>query len=317
MTNRSSLLHVSSKVWGWFATRSISTSIARAPHPCAARLGDGQAKHDAGSLAAFQSVPRPSLLAKDGAPSPTRFLPGAGLSLLVAVTLAGVLGGCTAITVDPLCPGELRVGETGQVLAREKEPGHIASYLWEVFPATAGSFANPLAPDTTFQALEEGEATIRLTAGDGLYQVVAEGTVVIAGVADVAVKLEADPADPVVDDTVTLTCTAIGADPVSSFDILQTVGVDVNLSEIDPGVVRFTATDVDELTFRCRGTGEAGSQSEDAFVTVQVTTGSAGNDNANDNANDNTEDNTNNNASDNDNSNQNDNTAPDNTNDNA
>jgi len=315
--SRTSLLRVLSRVWGWFVNRSIIAQVprpcARVPHPCAARAGDGQAVRDAGSLTTHRSVPHPSPLVKDVAPSPPRVLPRVGFSLLVAVTLPGLLSGCTAISVDPLCPSELRVGETGEVLAREKEPGHIPSYLWEVFPATAGSFANPLASDTTFQALAEGEATIRLTASDGLYQVVAECTVMISGVVDVAVKLEAEPDDPVVDDTVTLTCTAVGADPVSSFEIVQTLGVDVNLSEIDPGVVRFTATDVDELTFRCRGTGEAGSQSEDAFVTVQVTTGPAGNDNANDN----TEGNTNDNGSDNSNGNRNDNTAPDNTNDNT
>ena len=51
-----------------------TAASARVPHPCEARVGDGQVTRVAGSSTTGQSVPHPSPLAKDGAliPVPSR-----------------------------------------------------------------------------------------------------------------------------------------------------------------------------------------------------------------------------------------------------
>ena len=95
-----------------------------------------------------------------------------GLCVAAALTVAG----CTAISIAPSCPEELTVGESGPIEANQHDEGGIPTYLWEVFPATAGTVAAPAAPSTTFTAAEEGIATLRLTASDGLYQMIAECT---------------------------------------------------------------------------------------------------------------------------------------------
>lgn len=194
-----------------------------------------------------------------------------GLGLLSVAVVGSVVCGCTAISISPQCPAELRVGETGTVLANERNSGSVARYLWEAFPASAGTFANPQAAVTTFQALEEGVVTLRLTASDGLYQMIDECTVVISGSLDLAVSLGADPATAAVDEVVTLTCDSIGSDLVDSFVITQTAGHEVDLSEIDPGVVRFTAAQEDDLTFRCIGSDENEEESTPSTITVAIT----------------------------------------------
>ena len=39
------------------------------------------------------------------------------------------LSGCTSISIAPLCPDELEVGESGTVRANERDPGAIPTYL--------------------------------------------------------------------------------------------------------------------------------------------------------------------------------------------
>ncbi len=104
------------------------------------------------------------------------------LHYLLAVALT-VAAGCTAITIEPTCPNELNVGESGSVQANVRNPGAIAEYLWEVFPADAGTFASATSPDTTFEPAKEGEAIIRLTASDGLYQVVSQCSTLVGDTA--------------------------------------------------------------------------------------------------------------------------------------
>jgi len=92
-------------------------------------------------------------------------------------------GGCTSISIAPSCPNELRVNESAPLLANEANPGAIAKYLWEVIPPEAGQVTDPTKASTTFKALAEGEAVVRLTASDGLYQVISQCQIRVAGVA--------------------------------------------------------------------------------------------------------------------------------------
>jgi len=102
-----------------------------------------------------------------------------------ALTLVALLtlGGCTGISVAPSCPNELQVGESAPLLANEINPGAIAKYLWEVIPPQLGQVTDPTKPSTMFKATSEGEAVIRLTASDGLYQVISQCQTRVAGVA--------------------------------------------------------------------------------------------------------------------------------------
>src|SRR3990172_7314679 len=59
--------------------------------------------------------------------------------------------------------------------------GAIAKYLWEVIPPQVGRVADPTKPSTMFEATGEGEAVIRLTASDGLYQVISQCQTRVAG----------------------------------------------------------------------------------------------------------------------------------------
>ncbi|MEK7732329.1 MAG: hypothetical protein AAB363_10785, partial [Planctomycetota bacterium] len=67
------------------------------------------------------------------------------------------------------------------LLANEVNPGEIAKYLWEVVPPQVGRVTDPTKPSTMFEATGEGEAIIRLTAGDGLYQVISQCQIRVAG----------------------------------------------------------------------------------------------------------------------------------------
>ena len=93
-------------------------------------------------------------------------------------------GGCTGISVAPSCPNELRVNESAPVLANEINPGAIAKYAWEVIPPQIGQVTDPAKPSTMFKATSEGEAVIRLTASDGLYQVISQCRIRVAGTAE-------------------------------------------------------------------------------------------------------------------------------------
>ena len=103
-----------------------------------------------------------------------------------ALTILALLahGGCTSISIAPSCPNELQVDESAPLLANEINPGAIAKYLWEVLPPQIGQVTDPTMPSTTFKATGEGEAVIRLTASDGLYQVISECQTRVAGTAE-------------------------------------------------------------------------------------------------------------------------------------
>jgi len=191
--------------------------------------------------------------------------------VLLSFALVTLATGCTAITVDPSCPAELRVGERGDVEANEVNPGGIPSYQWEVFPTTAGTFIHSDDADTEFEAKAEGTATIRLTASDGLYQSIAECTTVITGFIDVAVALEAEPSSVIVGDEVTLTCTNNGTVDTTVRAITQLEGGMVELMQVSLGVATFTPTEIGDLTFRCVGEDSTGVQSRAVTVTVTVT----------------------------------------------
>ena len=73
------------------------------------------------------------------------------------------------------------MGDTGAVDANVRDPGAIPSYLWQVIPSDIATLNDPLSPTTTFTASAAGEATFRLTASDGIFQVVSEcRTMVVA-----------------------------------------------------------------------------------------------------------------------------------------
>jgi len=179
------------------------------------------------------------------------------------------LSGCTGISIEPSCPNELRVGESGVVLANEQNTGAIARYFWEVIPPGVGRFTDPLAPSTTFEALAEGEAILRLTASDGLYQVISQcQTRVIAG--EVEVALSADPRSPTVGDEVTLTCTSVGGAEAVSFVIDQLDGTPLDITPVSEGVATVSPDATGEYTFRCTGEDADGSRSDPAVLDVTI-----------------------------------------------
>ena len=202
------------------------------------------------------------------------------------VVVVALCAGCTSISIQPSCPNELAVGESGRVAANELNPGEIATYLWQAFPSNAGSFADPSQPTTTFQAERTGEVVIRLTASDGLYQVISSCVTSIVESAEVAVSLTADVTEAAVDGPVGLTCTSIGTSFALGVTIVQDGGVAGTLTEVQVGTSEFLATESGEATFSCTGIDINGELSAPATVTVTITTGTDGGD-ANDNTNDN------------------------------
>lgn len=212
------------------------------------------------------------------------------LGLLTLTGLALWPAGCTSISVAPSCPTELRVGESGPVAAHEQDPGAIPRYFWEVIPSTAGRFDTPTAKDTRFQALQEADAVLRLTASDGLYQVVAECQTRIRGVVEVAVALAAQPAQPRAGEPVTLTCSSVGMTDAVTRTIEQVIDPPppqiLELRSSGVGVVGFEASRAGTYVFRCTGINAQGASSEP--VTLSLVLGAAsgnGNGNANINAN--------------------------------
>ncbi len=223
------------------------------------------------------------------------------------VAVLGIVVGCSdGISIAPSCPNSLSVGETGEVFAQVINPGSIPTYYWEAIPASAGVFTNPMIADATFQALEEGVVTIRLTASDGLFAVLSECQINVSGTLGLAVSLEADPVSSVVGDPVTLTCVSVGETVASELSITQSAGPIVEFVDVQPGVVRFEPQRADEYVFRCVGAGRDGRLSPPALVTVAVflddTPPSGDNENANDNPDEN--ENTNDNVADNTNDNE-------------
>lgn len=230
-------------------------------------------------------------------------------TLVAGMLLTGACG-CEQITIMPSCPTSVAVGEFAEVHANQQNPGAIASYFWEVFPATAGVFANPLSPDTTFQGLEEGPAVIRLSASDGLFQVVDDCTVSVSGTVQLAVSISATPITVQAGDEVILACISVGETDATELTVERIGGPDVELIAIEQGIFTFDAPEeTGAIEFRCIGEDAAGSQSQPSLVTVTVVEPPA--DNVNENVNDNAA-NGNDNA---DNDNANDNAA--NRNDNA
>ena len=202
------------------------------------------------------------------------------------VVVVALCAGCTSISIQPSCPNELAVGESGRVAANELTPGEIATYLWQVFPADAGTFDNPSLATTTFKAAKTGEVLIRLTASDGLYQVISSCVTSIVEPADVAVSLTADVTEAAVDEPVGLTCTSIGASVALDVTIVQVGGAAGILTEVLVGTSEFRATESGEATFSCTGIDINGERSAPATVTVTITGGTNGG-NGNDNTNDN------------------------------
>lgn len=186
----------------------------------------------------------------------------------VAVT-ALLIGGCTGISVNPTCPEELAIGESGPVVANERNPGAIAEYLWEVSPALAGTFEDPELPVTTFEASAAGSVIIRLTASDGLFVAVAECRTQVRPPAP-QVSLTGEPAEATVGEEVMLICSSVGQPQAVSYGIEQEDGDSVDLTPVSEGTASFQASSVGSVTFRCIGVGEDGQASEPATVTVSV-----------------------------------------------
>lgn len=180
------------------------------------------------------------------------------------------LGGCTSVSVDPECPSELAVGESGSVWANEKNPGEIPTYQWEAIPPDAGTFADPAAPDTSFKAEKEGEVVLRLTASDGLYLAVDECHTTVVASVDVAVSLQVDPDPAVVGETAILFCSNVGEAETVTRTLEQVDGSPVTLDPLAEGVATFLPTEIGELTFSCVGSTDAGRQSQPSVVTVSV-----------------------------------------------
>ncbi len=102
---------------------------------------------------------------------------------IISVALMGVAG-CTGISIAPSCPNELQVNESAPVLANEINPGAVAKYFWDVTPVQIGRVTDPTKPSTMFTATGEGEAVVRLTASDGLFQVISQCSIRVAGTSE-------------------------------------------------------------------------------------------------------------------------------------
>ena len=225
----------------------------------------------------------------------------------MAIACSITMTACTGISVQPSCPASLRVGESGTVQANEVDPGAIPRYQWEVIPDDAGTLDNPNQPSTTFEAAKAGTVRFRITAADGLYQVISECETEILE-SGVEVDFQADRENAAVGETVALTCTSTGEVDAATFTITQVDGQLVDLEQ-ENGVATYAPDVTDVRTFQCVGRTSTGAGSDPVLVTVGIS-----NEPVDDNTNDNTADNTNDNAS---TDNQNDNTTEDNENDNT
>ncbi len=209
-----------------------------------------------------------------------------GQVLCVALIAWLGLGGCTGIYIQPSCPKELTPGESGPVKANQHNEGAIAKYSWEVFPSSAGTIAAPDTPATMFEAAELGEVTIRLTASDGLYQVISQCVTEVVPFTEVTVSLAAEPASPDVGDQVTLRCATERLITAITRTIEQTVGRTVLLNVVAEGVATFTPSVGGDFTFRCVARNADGDQAESDSLTVTVSTSPDDPDNGNDNGSD-------------------------------
>ncbi|UCE60598.1 MAG: hypothetical protein JSU63_02375 [Phycisphaerales bacterium] len=209
-----------------------------------------------------------------------------GRVLLVTMVTGLGLWGCTGISIQPSCPKELTPGESGPVKANQHNEGAIAKYTWEVFPSDAGAIEDPAIPATMFEAVEVGEVTIRLTASDGLYQVISQCVTEVVSFTEVTLSLAAEPDSPEVGDEVTLRCTTERLITSITRTVEQTAGGTVELNVVAEGVVTFTPSVGDDYTFRCVAQNAAGDQAESDLLTVAVPTSPDDPDNGNDNGSD-------------------------------
>lgn len=101
-------------------------------------------------------------------------------SCFILVPAVLTAGGCyQPISIQPSCPAELTVGETGRLLSNVKNAGQSASFQWDVTPTDIGQISQPTTADPDFTALKPGTATLKLTASDGLFQVISQCETVI------------------------------------------------------------------------------------------------------------------------------------------
>jgi len=207
------------------------------------------------------------------------------LVIAFIVCWVSMVPGCTGIAVTPSCPEELEIGEAATLRANERNAGAIPTYKWEVSPADAGEFGAPDEPVTAFLAKEPGEATVHLTAADGLYQVTADCSIMVIETGDVTVSLSLEPDPPVVDESAMLVCRSIGETVTATRTIEQTGGTAVELTLAAEGVATFTPTETGDLSFTCVGESAGGRESAPSTITTTVVSdpNDPGNGNTNDN----------------------------------
>lgn len=190
--------------------------------------------------------------------------------ILLTLSWALLMSGCARISVAPSCPSELEIGESATLQANEQNPGAIPTYKWEVLPSEAGEFDPSDAPVTSFLAKEFGQATIRLTAADGLYQVTAICDITIVEAGDVAVSLSVDPEPPIVGEQATVVCRSVGETVAETRTMEQADGAPVELTFASEGVATFTPGEPGDLTFTCIGLSAGSRESEASTLTVTV-----------------------------------------------
>lgn len=209
------------------------------------------------------------------------------IRVVTATVLLAVGCGCWSISITPQCPAALDIGESGVVRAQATNTGPFPIYSWEVVPASAGTLGDSSLPVTQFSASEPGHVILRLTASDGMFQVISECGTRIIGTPQVVLTASVEQAST--GDTITLTCTDTGSIESLAKHVSQTDGPMVTLSAVSEGIASFTPTTGGSRTFACVGEGPSGDLSDASTVTVTVTADASG---ADDNVNDNQDDNT-------------------------
>jgi len=140
-----------------------------------------------------------------------------------------------------------------------------------------GTFASPTSPDTTFTASVPGTATITLTAGDGLYQVISWCHVQITSTGLPSVQFTSDPPSPSVGSRITLTCTAAAQSQIAYYVVEALPGDNkITVTSDTPGVATATLTVAGTYTFQCIGTQADGIQSIPVTLPVTVTESTKG-----------------------------------------
>ncbi|MBI1825352.1 MAG: hypothetical protein HY287_13650 [Planctomycetes bacterium] len=198
------------------------------------------------------------------------------VSLLLSICPFCGLAGCSGISIAPSCPDTLTVGGSAPVVSNVINPGAVPKYAWTVDPPGAGTFTDPTKADTTFAASAEGNATVTLTASDGLFQVKSWCHIQISATpaGGLTVQLTSLPSRPTAGSVITLACTTTSATPAQSFDITQTSGAALTITNTGSGVATVTPAAAGDYGFRCIGTASDGSTSDPATLTITVETGS-------------------------------------------